>query len=486
MTNSSIKKLALASASFIPLSIGLAAAPAHAQIVNTATVTGTPDSGTLDDVEATESVTVALPIDAVNDSETTTEGEDGVTDILNVLDDDTLNSLGVSTTEVTITQVTDPADFPDELTFNPATGQVDLNPDTPAGTYSFDYQICETANPNNCDTATATITVDPSPIEAVNDTVTGINGATGAADVLNVLTGDSVSGDDADTTNVIISLPPFDADGTTANTLPPELTFDTSDGSVGVVAGTPAGTYTFTYQICEELNPDNCTTAIASVTVDPSDVVAEDDSTTVPAADATAGIDDVLNVLTDDTVNGAGATPTNSVLSVPAFLADGTTPNSVPSELDFNPADGTIDVEPGTLAGTYSFDYQICEALNPDNCETATATVTVAAAPSLEMVKEAVGDPEFVTVGQVINYTYTVTNNGNVIIRGVSVSDTHNAAGAAPTPTNPQLITDNNATGDSTDGDSGDDDWDVLAPGDVIRFTGSYTVQQADIDNLQP
>ncbi|MEP5877343.1 MAG: hypothetical protein ABJ233_00715, partial [Erythrobacter sp.] len=358
---------------------------------------------------------------------------------------------------------------------------VDVDPGTPAGTYSFEYQICETLNPGNCTTAVATVTVDPSPIVATDDTVTGVNGSTGATGVLDLFDGDTVNSVDADATNVILTVPATTTGGQ-PNSVPAGLTLN-PNGTVDVDPGTPAGTYSFEYQICETLNPGNCTTAVATVTVDPSPIVPTDDLTTVPAADAIAGVDDVLNVFDGDTVNGAAATATNAVLSVPALDAGGN-PNSVPSSLDFNPADGSIDVVPGTLAGTYSFDYEICEALNTANCDVATATVIVAAAPSLLMEKEA-DDTEFVTVGQVITYTYTVTNNGNVTIRGVSVSDTHNAAGAAPTPTNPQLETDNGTLGDSSDGNSGDDEWDVLAPGDVIRFTGTYTVQQADIDNLQ-
>ena len=43
-------------------------------------------------------------------------------------------------------------------------------------------------------------------------------------------------------------------------------------------------------------------------------------------------------------------------------------------------ADGTVTVAPDTPAGTYVIEYTICENLNPDNCSTATVTVTVDAA----------------------------------------------------------------------------------------------------------
>ena len=40
-----------------------------------------------------------------------------------------------------------------------------------------------------------------------------------------------------------------------------------------------------------------------------------------------------------------------------------------------------VIVAPGTAAGTYTLVYQICEILNPTtNCDTATVTVSVAAA----------------------------------------------------------------------------------------------------------
>ena len=50
----------------------------------------------------------------------------------------------------------------------------------------------------------------------------------------------------------------------------PVPTLNLATGLVSVPAGTPAGTYNITYQICEKLNPLNCANNIATVTVNPS------------------------------------------------------------------------------------------------------------------------------------------------------------------------------------------------------------------------
>lgn len=105
--------------------------------------------------------------------------------------------------------------------------------------------------------------------------------------------------------------------------------------------------------------------------------------------------------------------------------------------------------------------------------------------PSLQVAKLADDDTD-VTVGQVITYTYTITNDGNVPITNIALSDNVTAgSGGNPTPTlTGSPLTDNGALGDSTD-DGLDQVWDTLAPGDVVTYTGTYTVTQADVDNLQ-
>ncbi|MEP1230168.1 MAG: hypothetical protein ABJG88_05790, partial [Litorimonas sp.] len=104
-------------------------------------------------------------------------------------------------------------------------------------------------------------------------------------------------------------------------------------------------------------------------------------------------------------------------------------------------------------------------------------------APSLSMTKLADSTGPH-TVGDVITYTYTVTNDGNQNISNVAITDTHNGSDPAPIPGNETLLTDAAPAGDSTDV-SVDGTWDTLAPGDAITFTGTYTVTAADVNALQ-
>jgi uncharacterized repeat protein (TIGR01451 family) len=97
-------------------------------------------------------------------------------------------------------------------------------------------------------------------------------------------------------------------------------------------------------------------------------------------------------------------------------------------------------VQPGTPAGTYAFDYQICDALNPSVCRTATASVTVA--PSVDLVVAKSNATSAVVSGDSTTYTLTVTNNGPDAAIGAVATDTPGAGITCPAA-NPVTISGN-------------------------------------------
>ncbi|WP_390588506.1 hypothetical protein [Erythrobacter sp. MTPC3] len=96
-------------------------------------------------------------------------------------------------------------------------------------------------------------------VVAVSDSASGIDGVSGALDVVNAYDGDTLNGVAAGPTNTTLAV-------AAGSSVPAGLNFDTSTGQVSVNAGTSGGTYSFDYEICEIGFPTNC--QIATVTVD--------------------------------------------------------------------------------------------------------------------------------------------------------------------------------------------------------------------------
>ncbi|MEP1230167.1 MAG: SdrD B-like domain-containing protein [Litorimonas sp.] len=204
-------------------------------------------------------------------------------------------------------------------------------------------------------TATESVTLI-TPITAEPESFPVINGANGGV-TSSVLASDTLNGVAVDPADVTLTVGASD----------PELSLDPVTGLITVAPGTPAGTYTVEYTICEDLNPTNCATVTETVTVGEAPITAAPD--TVTGIDSNEGASNVINVLSDDTLNGVPATPQTVTVTV----APGA---SLPNGITLNP-DGSVDVAPGTPAGTYTVEYQICEILNPTNCTTSTVTVVV-------------------------------------------------------------------------------------------------------------
>ncbi len=302
--------------------------------------------------QATVSVTVgSASIVANDDTGASVNGYDGGTSVTNVLANDELNGNPVNPAEVNLTELssTNPG-----ISLNGAA--VVVAPGTPAGTYTLTYQICEILNPLNCDQATVSVTVGSASIVANDDTGASVNGYNGGTSVTNVLANDELNGNPVN---------PAEVNLTELSSTHPGISLN--GAAVVVAPGTPAGTYTLTYQICEILNPLNCDQATVSVTVGSASIVANDD--TGASVNGYDGGTSVTNVLANDELNGNPVNPAEVNLTELSSTNPGISLNGA-----------AVVVAPGTPAGTYTLTYQICEILNPLNCDQATVSVTVGSA----------------------------------------------------------------------------------------------------------
>ncbi|MGB0908183.1 MAG: hypothetical protein ACPGVT_11875, partial [Maricaulaceae bacterium] len=328
--------------------------------------------------------------------------------VANVLSNDTLNSDPIDPSLVTIT-LAPGSTLPSALTFDTATGNVGVKAGTPAGTYTFSYQICENADPTNCATQTVSITVTSAELEAVAESMTTIKGFEGGSSP-HILTSDTMDGrnfscaatggtsttaSDRQKTSTNTSgksIPGRDVSGSadcdevtiTVISIDSEIQYDAANGTITAPAGTPAGTYSLNYEICENLNPTNCSSAIETIMVLPAEIVASVER--FDSIDgATGGTTDHLlasdrfNEMPFDCSGTVATGPKGNTLPGASCNDIVVTVTNSDAELTYNPSTGFISVAAGTPAGTYTLDYTICEVLNPSNCASATETVNVTA-----------------------------------------------------------------------------------------------------------
>ena len=213
-------------------------------------------------------------------------------------------------------------------------------------------------------------------IAASDDTPAAVNGADGGNDIINAFANDSLNGSPviAGSISATVTTPATPINGG------PVPILDAVSGLVDVPVGTPAGTYSIAYKICENNNPTNCANAVIRVVVLAPAIAASND--TYSGIRSGIGNANAGNVMTNDTLNGVALTPATVVLKV---LAPPSNPGVV-----LDPATGQVSVDPSVPAGTYTITYELCERLNPTNCAQATVTVTVD--PALSSVTGTVFD----------------------------------------------------------------------------------------------
>jgi len=329
---------------------------------------------------ATVKVKVTSTIDAVDDPEVSVPRTGGT---VSILTNDTLNGNPATTSNVTITVTNDGGLT--GLTVD-STGKLVVPNNTTPGTYTITYEICDKANSNVCDSATAKIKV-PSVIDAVDDPEVSVPRTGGT---VSILTNDTLNGNPATTSNVTITV--TNDGGLTG------LTVD-GTGKLVVPNNSTPGTYTITYEICDKANSGVCDTAVVKIKVTgtTSTIDAVDDGEkTLPR---TGGI---VEVLTNDTLNGSPATKDNVTVAIDN--------NGGLTGLTVN-GDGKLVVPNNTTPNTYTVTYKICDKANLGVCDTAVVKIIIVTGP----VIDAVNDPDVTMprTGGNINILSNDTLNGN-------------------------------------------------------------------------
>jgi gliding motility-associated-like protein len=315
------------------------------------------------------------------------------------------------------------------------------------GTFNYTYTVCDNGLPVACTTAVLSIEVLPIPIPSNNNDVVANNDTATTEGVTPVVI--HVLSNDYDPNGNVFTI--------TSNT--PASNGTVTNNGDGTFTYTPnagfSGTDTFTYTICDNGSPVVCDTATVTITVNQSNTTNE----TVANDDSYVGTTTITgNVITNDT-DPEGNTQLVTTTSPITTVNGGT--------VVMNP-NGTFTYTPNAgYTGPDSFTYTVCDNGTPQACDTATVHLLITPAPSVAITKDSS------LSGNVITYTYTVTNTGNIDLTGVNVLETAaNFSGTGTLP-NPVYLSSMPQAGSSAT---------TLAVGAVSTYTATYTLTQADID----
>ena len=267
--------------------------------------------------------------------------------ISSVLANDYVGGVRATTQNVSLEQLS--ASAPG-IALDLADGSADIAAGTAIGTYSLTYRICSLVNPALCDDASATVVVPSFAIVANADFGYAAFGA-GGTPVANVLANDTVGAIRATVAMVILSQVSSTSYG---------ITLDAGNGSVNVAPGTPSGTHSLVYQICERSNPTHC--AQATVTLIPNTIDAVDDYFRWSSKSAGA----TPSVLSNDWFSGARATSAQVSITLLGPL---------PSGVAFNTGTGVFSTRGKVTSGLFYTSYRICEIASPSNCDQAAVTL---------------------------------------------------------------------------------------------------------------
>ena len=313
----------------------------------------------------------------------------------NILTNDSYNSQSITMASVTISTTTTLTNAP---YIEIATGEVFLPAHTPAGTYTLTYTLCAKTAPYNCsEVATVTIIVSLPLVIARDDTYTVTIGTTTITE--SIYSNDSIG---EQTPNA--SLVNFQSIGGSKDSDNFYILSVNLAGNVLIPQGTPTGTYTLQYRICDVKDSHNCATATITVVVTeiPTPlIIARDDTYTVTIGTTTI----TESIYSNDSIGEQ--IPNASLVNFQSIGGSKDSDNFY--VLSVNLA-GNVLIPQGTPIGTYTLEYRICDIHHQSNCDTAIVKVSITSPPV----------PPSTLVVTPDKFTYT----GNAIVGNILDNDT--------------------------------------------------------------
>ena len=279
-------------------------------------------------------------------------------------------------------------------------GNVLIPQGMPTGTYTLQYRICDVKDSHNCATATITVMVTeiPTPlIIARDDTYTVTIGTTTITE--SVYTNDSIGEQTPNASLVNFQVIGGSKDSDNFYVLSVNLA-----GNVLIPQGTPIGTYTLEYRICDINHQSNCDTAIVKVSitsppVPPSTLVVTPDKFTY------TGNSIVGNILDNDTIDDNPIELPNDDINIEAEEPTDTAPYIETST-------GNVIVPTHTPAGTYTLNYELCIE-NLTICDATTVEVIVPDNPTPPAPPKPQEDETATPINVLITYNAISLNDDN-------------------------------------------------------------------------
>ena len=313
----------------------------------------------------------------------------------NVLTNDSYNAQSVTTASVTISTTTALTNVPYIAT---ATGEVFLPAHTPAGTYTLTYSLCAKTAPYNCsEVATVTVIVSPSLVIARDDTYTITIGTTTITE--SIYSNDSIGEQTPNASLVNFQSIRGSKDSDNFYVLSVNLA-----GNVLIPQGTPTGTYTLQYRICDVKDSHNCATATITVMVTeiPTPlIIARDDTYTVTIGTTTI----TESIYSNDSIGEQ--IPNASLVNFQSIGGSKDSDNFYVLSVNLT---GNVLIPQGTPIGTYTLEYRICDIHHQSNYDTAIVKVSITSPPV----------PPSTLVVTPDKFTYT----GNAIVGNILDNDT--------------------------------------------------------------